>query len=168
MLVLGICSLSAAADQPPQTCFTPGQDCTALIVRQIAMSQSEILVQAYSFTSQPITQALIDAQHRGVEILVVLDKSQRRQPASQASVLAQAGIPVMIDSIHAIAHNKVMVFDLRRTLTGSFNFTAAAQHRNAENIILLDDPLTAQSYSANIRAHAGHSMPLDGADVISK
>jgi len=36
-------------------------------------------VQAYSFTSAPIAKALVDARKRGVRIVAVLDKSQRRE-----------------------------------------------------------------------------------------
>ncbi|WP_192884631.1 phospholipase D-like domain-containing protein [Paramagnetospirillum kuznetsovii] len=41
------------------TCFTPGEDCTGLVVSEIAAARSEVLVQAYSFTSPPIVKALV-------------------------------------------------------------------------------------------------------------
>ena len=53
---------------------------------------------------------------------------------SSADFLANQGVPVVIDANHAIAHNKVMVIDGETVLTGSFNFTKAAQEKNAENL----------------------------------
>jgi hypothetical protein len=46
------CSGAAAAEL--FACFTPGQDCRALIVREIDSAKSELLVQGYAFTSAPI------------------------------------------------------------------------------------------------------------------
>jgi hypothetical protein len=39
-------------------CFTPGEDCTGLIVKELGKAKHEIEVQAYSFTSAPIAKAL--------------------------------------------------------------------------------------------------------------
>lgn len=137
-------------------CFTPGDDCTALIVHSLAGAQRSILVQAYSFTSAPIAKALADAHKRGLDVRVILDKSQRRERYSAATFLANAGIPVWIDDKVAIAHNKVMVIDQATVITGSFNFTRSAQDRNAENVLILHDPELAMDYAANwdARRHA--------------
>ena len=42
-----------------------------------------------------------------------------------------------------------MVIDGEKVITGSFNFTAAAQNRNAENLLVIDDPALAAKYTAN-------------------
>jgi phosphatidylserine/phosphatidylglycerophosphate/cardiolipin synthase-like enzyme len=119
-----------------QVCFTPGQNCTGMVVQEIVDAQKQILVQAYSFTSVPILAALKAAHLRGIDVEVIVDKSSARASKSgshysAASYLANVGIPVWVDTTVAIAHNKVMVFDAARVVTGSFNFTAAAQHHNA-------------------------------------
>ena len=54
-----------------------------------------------------------------------------------------------MDTKVAIAHNKVMVIDGARVITGSFNFTAAAQKSNAENLLVIDDGALAAEYKAN-------------------
>lgn len=141
------------------TCFTPGDDCTDLIVGEINGANRQVVVQAYSFTSAPIAEALVAAKRRGVDVWAVLDKSQRSERYSGATFLANAGIPVLIDDVHAIAHNKVIVIDGLRTITGSFNFTKAAQERNAENVVVLDGEDVAGRYLANIHYHAEHSEP---------
>jgi phosphatidylserine/phosphatidylglycerophosphate/cardiolipin synthase-like enzyme len=85
-------------------CFTPGGNCTDAIVQALGDAKRAILVQAYSFTSAPIAKALLDAHKRGVQVQVILDKSQRTEKYSSADFLANQGVPTMIDANHAIAH----------------------------------------------------------------
>ena len=123
-----------------EVCFSPPGGCTQLIIDTLAGARSTILVQAYSFTSEPIAQALVAAHRRGVQIEVVLDKSQRTEDDARIRPLVDAGILVRIDAAHAIAHNKVMILDGATVITGSFNFTRAAEERNAENLLVIRDP----------------------------
>lgn len=145
-----------------QACFTPGEDCTGLILRQLHAARKTILVQAYSFTSEPIARELADAHRRGVEVRVILDKSNRTEKYSASDFLAHAGIAVLIDSEHRIAHNKVMVIDGETIITGSFNFTKAAQLDNAENVLVIHSQKLARRYQDNWQRHAAHSEPYTG------
>ena len=137
--------------------FSPHGGCTDEVVRAIRGARQSVLVQAYSFTSQPIAEALIEAARRGVRVEVILDKSQRAERHTSASELLAAGIPVEIDAVHAIAHNKVIVIDGLTVLTGSFNFTQAAEERNAENLLVIEDRRLAAQYAANWHAHWQHA-----------
>jgi phosphatidylserine/phosphatidylglycerophosphate/cardiolipin synthase-like enzyme len=110
-------------------CFTPGGNCTDLIVQAITGAKTSILVQAYSFTSVPIAKALLDAHKRGVPVQVILDKSQRTEKYFSADFLANQGVPTAIDAEHAIAHNKVMIIDGETVITGSIHFIKAAQEK---------------------------------------
>jgi phosphatidylserine/phosphatidylglycerophosphate/cardiolipin synthase-like enzyme len=130
-------------------CFTPGQNCTQTIVQTLDLAKRSIQAQAYSFTSAPIAKALLDAHKRGVQVQVILDKSQRSDKYSSADFLANQGVPVVIDANHAIAHNKVIVIDGELVITGSFNFTKAAQEKNAENLLILRDLALAAQYTKN-------------------
>jgi phosphatidylserine/phosphatidylglycerophosphate/cardiolipin synthase-like enzyme len=133
-----------------QVCFTPGANCTQLIVKTLNMAKKTIEVQAYSFTSVPIASALIDATKRGIKVRVLLDKSQfHANRYSSAKFLINYHIPVWIDFKPAIAHNKVMIIDQSQVITGSFNFTRAAQVRNAENVLIINDPAIAKLYYDN-------------------
>jgi phosphatidylserine/phosphatidylglycerophosphate/cardiolipin synthase-like enzyme len=134
-------------------CFTPGGNCTALIVNAVGGAKTNILVQAYSFTSAPIAKALLDAHKRGVRVQVILDKSQRTEKHASADFLANQGVLTLIDADHAIAH------------TGSFNFTKAAQEKNAENVLIIHDKALATQYMQNWQAHAQHSQPYVGRGV---
>jgi phosphatidylserine/phosphatidylglycerophosphate/cardiolipin synthase-like enzyme len=145
-------SAHVRASEPAwQVCFTPGQDCTRLIVSEIGDARSEILVQAYSFTSVPIISALKAAHDRGVDVMVIVDKTSARVSKSGsrysgATYLTNAGIPVWVDTTVSIAHNKTMILDRSTVITRSFNFTAAAQNHNAENLLVIRDSNLAGEY----------------------
>jgi hypothetical protein len=52
------------------------------------------------------------------------------------------------------------VIDSATIITGSFNFTTAAEQKNAENLLVIKDaPELVKTYEANIHMHAGHSHP---------
>jgi len=55
--------------------FSPNGGCTEAIVNEIKNAKSEILVQAYSFTSAPIAKALVEAHKRAVKVSAILDGS---------------------------------------------------------------------------------------------
>jgi phosphatidylserine/phosphatidylglycerophosphate/cardiolipin synthase-like enzyme len=140
--------------------FSPHGGATDAVGRAVSAAQRQILVQAYSFTSVPIAKALVEAHKRRVKVLAVLDKSNETEKYSAATFLANAGITTLIDAAHAIAHSKVMVIDSATIITGSFNFTKAAEAKNAENLLVITDaPELVKAYEANIQAHAAHSYP---------
>ncbi|MGY3802631.1 phospholipase D family nuclease [Pigmentibacter ruber] len=132
-----------------EICFTPGENCTELITKNIAKAKKSLLIQAYSFTSAPIAKSILDAKKRGVEVMIILDKSQFSQKYSSAKFLVNQEIQTWKDDKVAIAHNKVMIIDNLTVITGSFNFTKAAQQKNAENVIIIDDANLAKKYTEN-------------------
>lgn len=142
-------------------CFTPGQNCENQIVSEIGKAKQSILVQAYSFTSAPILKALVEAKNRGIDVKVILDKSQYKKARdSSARFLNNNGIPVWVDAKPAIAHNKVMIIDNRTVVTGSFNFTKAAQYKNAENLLIISDANLAKIYAQNWQYRQAASWSL--------
>lgn len=143
--------------------FSPGGGCTDAIVRELQQAQRVIYIQAYSFTSEPIATACVSALRRGVQVVVLLDKSQMSEQNSAAEYLAGSGVTTMIDSTHQIAHDKVILIDGRTIITGSFNFTYAAEHNNAENLLLIhDQPELYAAYENNFRHHYSHSSAYVG------
>ena len=158
LILVPACQTQAPQSLPPiEVRFSPSGGCTEAVVKEINAAKTSILVQAYSFTSAPIAKAMVDAHKRGVHVEVILDKSQRTEKYSSADFVQHAEIPVYIDAEHAIAHNKVMVIDGQTVITGSFNFTNAAEDRNAENLLVIHSPELAEKYAANWTTHLAHS-----------
>lgn len=158
---------SSAQAQPPvlpaqgtlQAAFTPWDDIDGLLLDAIDNAHQQVLVQAYLLTNKKMASALVAAHRRGVEVQVLLDARQlERVPSSVAPVLAKAGIPVWIETEYQNAHNKVLLVDPAGArpivITGSFNFTWTAQHRNAENILIArDNRALANRYAENWERH---------------
>ena len=143
----------------PLTCrFSPQGGCTDAIVAEIEHSTRTVELQGYSFTSRPIGTALVGAQRRGVKVTVLLDALAASENRREPEYLARNGVPVFLDAKHAVAHNKIVLIDGRTLITGSFNFTRAAEEQNAENILVVhDQPILQGEYEQNFHDHLGHS-----------
>ena len=138
-----------------EVAFTPGDRIDRLLIAAIDAARSEVLVQAYSFTDHAIARALVRARARGVAVRVVADREQARAlPQNVLAELAAGGVEAWLDGNFQAAHNKVIVIDAETphatTITGSYNFTIAAQRNNAENVIVLrDNAAVARAYRQN-------------------
>jgi len=163
VLAVALTPVRAVPDEPVwQVYFSPNHGATKAVVDALDAAKATVLVQAYSFTSAPIAKALVEAHDRGVDVQVILDRKETGSKYSSADFLAHAGIVTLIDGQHAIAHNKVMVIDGVAIITGSFNFTTAAERQNAENLLVIHDRALAARYTENWRAHAAHSIRYAG------
>ena len=139
------------------TCFTPPSGCASVIASHISKARDSIYVQAYGFTSGEITKALINAHNRGVEVKVLLDKSNIGAKYSKMRDLRASGIEVDIDNVSGIAHNKIIIIDKQKVITGSFNFTTSADIRNTENVIIVNNSEIAKQYIQNWLARKEYS-----------
>jgi phosphatidylserine/phosphatidylglycerophosphate/cardiolipin synthase-like enzyme len=144
---------------PSITChFSPKGGCTDMVVRELQNARREVLVLAYSFTSKAISQALVAAKMRGLNVEIILDHSNEKEEHTDLHFLMEQGLVPMIDATHAIAHNKVMIIDGRTIVTGSFNFTRQAEIENAENLLILKGhPDLVGAYRKDFAAHKSHS-----------
>ncbi len=132
---------------PVKVLFNPGGGALAAILAEVDNAKTDILVQAYSFTSSHLKAALVEAHKRGVEVEVILDKSQRKKRFT--SDLMNVGIPTYIDIQHGKAHNKILIIDGGTVITGSFNFTKSAETSNRENVLILKSGDLAKLYTDN-------------------
>lgn len=172
LLMLCFCAISVQANTitPHQTtidydtCFTPGGMCTDKIVNAINSAKKEVLVQAYQLTSVPVVKSLVEAHNSGKQVIIVLDKSQQHgKRYSAAKYLYNQHIDSYIDSKPAIAHNKVIIIDDHLLITGSFNFSKAAQEKNAENLLIIDNKELAAIYKNNFISRLRESQKYNGA-----
>jgi phosphatidylserine/phosphatidylglycerophosphate/cardiolipin synthase-like enzyme len=138
-VVCGLQWLGRKLGRVPETLvhFSPKGGCQEAVVQEIRKAKREILVQAYSFTADPLTFALVEAKKRGVKVEVLLDRSNEVEKYSDLHILLEQGLDPLIDAEHAIAHNKIMIIDQKVVVTGSYNFTNQAEGENAENLLIL-------------------------------
>ncbi len=120
--------------------FSPDGRAEALVLQTISGARTSIHVSAYAFTSRPITEALVAARHRGVDVRVVADaRSNQDSPYARAAfgALLSAGAQVRLNDRYAIHHDKFVIADDATVETGSFNYTASAATRNSENALVI-------------------------------
>ena len=157
-----------AATGSIETAFTPGDRIDNLIIAAIAAAKREVLVNAYSFTQRRISGALVAARKRGVSVQVIADSQQAATlPQNVLAELVKGGVDVWLDSNYQAAHNKVVIVDAdtanATTITGSYNFTVAAQWHNAENVVILrDNREVARAYRDNWLRLKAHATPWPG------
>ena len=117
--------------------FSPRGQSLSIILNGIRRAENCIIVAAYSFTSRPISTALLEAHRRGVNVRVIADSRANNNRHTAVTFLANNGVPVRVNDRYAIFHHKFMIFDEQHVQTGSFNYSAAAVDRNTENVLLL-------------------------------
>lgn len=122
--------------------FSPKRGAAKVLEGFIERTERTLDCAIYSLSHDRLADALIAAHLRGVKVRVLLDKTQAGGKHSDDERLAAAGIEVRVDTKHKIMHHKVAVADRKRrgkhaVVTGSFNWTANADEKNAENMIIL-------------------------------
>ncbi len=128
--------------------FSPEGGAEDAVIGEIVSAKREIDVAMYSFTNRRIAQALIDAKQRGVRVRVLVESGSLEDPFSKAKFLYSNGIDVKVYSSKegGILHHKFAIYDGKRVTTGSFNWTSFAEHRNAEDLVLVKSKSIAQKY----------------------
>jgi phospholipase D len=130
-------------------CFTPPAGCGSLIAKEIHQAKESIYMQAFSFTSEVIAEELIKAHMRGVKVQILFDRGQIDEKNSKFHTLRDAGLDIKLDHAPGLAHNKIVIIDRKKVITGSYNFTRAADKRNADNVIMVDNSEVASAYLEN-------------------
>ena len=153
---------------PIDVLFSPRGGITQRIVAEISCADKSVYVQACSFTSRPIAEALIKAKDRGVRIEVCADDSNKNPDTSVCDELTAGLIPVYLDAKHAIAHSKVLIIDEHLVISGSFNLTMAAERSNLENCLFIQSKNLAKQYRENFAEHRKHSTILRRDDDLNE
>ena len=151
ILSAGIISAQAATVLSPGSSFdvgfSPNEGSLPLVLKGINSAKKSIHVAAYSFTSKPIAEALLKASQRGVDVKIIADQKSNSGQYSATTYLANNKVTVKLDGNYPIFHHKFMVIDGVNLETGSFNYSAAAATKNAENVLVLwNVPQIEQTY----------------------
>lgn len=149
-----------------EVAFSPNEGSEALVIKVIDSARHDIHVLAYSFTSAPVVEALLRAKKRGVDVKVVADEksniSEDKSGKARAalSALVNAGADVRTIRVYPIHHDKVIVVDKDTVELGSFNFSAAAAHKNSENVFVnWHNPPLARLYLGHFERNYRQSTP---------
>ncbi len=130
-------------------CFTPPKGCANLISEEIKQAKKDIFIQAYVLTHESIINAILYSRNNGVKINILLDYKSYKQNIKSYKLFKSKGININFDNMSGLAHNKIIIIDKKKVITGSFNFTNAADKRNAENVVLINDSKIASEFLNN-------------------
>ena len=170
----GIRPAAATTGQQIEVGFSPKQGAEEIVLKVINSSTKSLRVAAYSFTSAPVVSALLTAHKRGVEVAVIVDYrnnfvegcGERGACKGKHAVgtLVSAGIPVRVIDKYAIFHHKFVLADSKHIELGSFNYSASAATRNAENAMAIwNNPDVVATYAAKWNTYWSEAKqpPLD-------
>lgn len=132
-----------------ETYFSPDDGAASRLVQLLMDAQESIYFMAYSFTADEIAQVMRDRDQAGVTVMGVMDDGQvESNQGTEYDPLVQAGINVRRDGNPGLMHHKVIIIDRSIVITGSYNFTASAETRNDENLLIIFSPEIAELYLA--------------------
>ena len=126
--------------------FAPEDHVRREIIDEIEAADATIDFMAFSFTSSEIAKAMADRIQDGVVVRGLFEKSQAGSKYSQDEWLAQRGARIGLDTNKHTMHHKVIIIDTDTVITGSYNFSQAAEIRNDENVLIIHSPDVARKY----------------------
>jgi len=128
--------------KPPRTAvrFSPGTDCRSLILHEIQSCSSALDICVFTISDDILADAILQAHRRGIRVRILTDQDKSLDKGSDVLDLRERGVEVLLDTSRWHMHHKFAIFDKRRLLNGSFNWTLSATQRNQENILVTDNP----------------------------
>ncbi|MEM0372490.1 MAG: phospholipase D family protein [archaeon] len=152
-------SFSVGCKTAPNNCgnanyavyFCPQDDCDGALISEINSAKTSIHAAVYSLTLDGISDALIAAHNRGVDVKIVMDKEQASSQYSDFRKLKDAGVDVRVDGNSNYMHNKFAVIDGKTVTTGSYNWTDHATNGNDENELIISSETLAAQYEKDFQ-----------------
>jgi phosphatidylserine/phosphatidylglycerophosphate/cardiolipin synthase-like enzyme len=131
---------------PIQVLFSSEDKVVSKLIAIVNDAEINIRFLAFSFTDDPLAQAMIDRARAGVDVKGVFEAFGSTYESSELRRFWCANVPVRQDGNGSFLHHKVIVIDNSIVITGSLNFSANADDSNEENVIILDNPEIAALY----------------------
>ena len=144
-------------------CFSSGYgttaDCAGVLIKYLDQATTSIHVLIYSLTLSEVTEALVAAKNRGLDVKIVMDSTQASYQYSQYANLRAAGLNVRLSKGAYEMHDKIAIIDGHIVITGSFNYTADSNYNNDENLLVLDSQALAAAYEQEFQVVWNASPP---------
>lgn len=126
--------------RPLSVLFCPRDGCEERILVELGRAEEEIVFLTFVFTSKPIAALLLDKHAAGVEVSGILEPRSRNILGSRYEQLTAAGIEVLLPRTGGTMHHKAFLIDGERAVIGSYNPSASANTRNAETVVITEEP----------------------------
>lgn len=127
-------------NQNLQIYFSPqDKSITNAVLPLINKAQRYIYIPTFVLTENRVTEALINAKKRGVDVKIIIDALNASGKYSKHQILRNNGIQVKTENYAGKMHSKSMIVDDKYTIIGSMNFSYSGENRNDENLIVITD-----------------------------
>lgn len=128
------------------------EECERLLLREIPKAKKELLVASYIITRQSIVEAICHVAEHKVPVRLKYDERQSDYEGMRKALekLRKSGVSctaIKFNSRYAQMHDKFIVIDRQKVLTGSYNYTTTASKDNYENLVLIDSPKIAEEFA---------------------
>jgi phosphatidylserine/phosphatidylglycerophosphate/cardiolipin synthase-like enzyme len=145
---------------PMEIYFSPDDGVAAHLLELLGDAEQSIYFMAFSFTSDDLGKLMRKKFLAGLDIAGVMEAEQvRSNTGTEYDSLLQSGIDVRLDGNPGQMHHKIIVIDRKVVITGSYNFSASAETRNDENLIVIYSPTIAEQYLAEFQRVYAVSQP---------
>lgn len=138
--------------------FSPEDGVAQHVLARLHQAQHSIRFMTFSFTSDPIADAMLQKRAAGLHVQGVFESQNANGTGSEFKRLRRGNITVLTDGNCYIMHHKVIIIDDRTVITGSYNFTSSAERYNDENLVIIDDPEVAQQYTEEFNRVYAHAQ----------
>lgn len=139
------------AGTPVEIYFSPQDDPMQSVIAAVNGAQTTIDFAIFYFTDDALADALLAAHARGVRVRGLWDRLGAGNAFSEDERLCAGGVPVKIEDTPGILHHKFLALDAAgaalKVVTGSLNWTAAANAANSENTVIVHNAALAQAYA---------------------
>lgn len=119
---------------------------TNAVLPLIKNAKSYIYIPTFVLTEKRVTQELINAKNRGVDVKILIDALNASIKHSKHNELRLNGIPVKTENYAGKMHSKSMIIDDKYTIIGSMNFSYSGENRNDENLMVIENEQIATFY----------------------
>ena len=127
--------------------FSPkDKSITNVILPLIKNANNYIYIPTFVLTEKRVTEELIRAKQRGVDVKIIIDALNASIKHSKHNELRQGGLLVKTENYAGKMHSKSMIIDDKYTVIGSMNFSNSGENKNDENLILIEDEEIAKFY----------------------
>ena len=126
--------------------FSPQDKPSNRIIQLIKNSKHYIYIPTFLITHTKISNALIEAHNRGIDVKIIMDANSVYTRNTKHHLLKSNGIPIKIENYAGKMHSKTMIIDDEYLILGSMNFSNSGENKNDENLLIIKDKLLATHY----------------------
>ena len=130
-----------AASAEVEVFFAPEGEMKNAILAEIDSSRETIDVAVHEIASLELAQALAKAKQRGAKVRVITDGKQARLKSSRITYLVTQGVLVKVlkGKEKGVMNHRFAIFDGKKVMTGSFDWSEESEKLNYENMVVLND-----------------------------